>query len=227
MKKQIIFGLVLITTMSSLKLQAASLGGAKGMHEVISDYAKEIKKSVDPKGQIRFIGLEKRTVVFNTLTKELEVPASKNEALKNHILYRDNYNPERPLEILSKLVAAKKITAGKTDAESKSISASVDAMVSFMADSTLIGARKTSKFLGKTDYDQVASGIRKILDMPDQILLSDKADRELFTAVMEKTQDLALKSETYEEAFVRAIMDVKGVSKEQAIKIARRFTSCE
>jgi hypothetical protein len=226
MKTQIIFGLMIVTTLSSLNVQAAGLHGAKGAREVIADYAKEVKKYADPKANIRSLGPQQKTVIFDNLTKELEVPAAKKAALRDYLLY-SNFNAERPLEILSNLVAAKKLTEGKTDAESKSIAETVDATVNFMADSALLGAVSKSKFLSKTDTLQVIEAIKKFLDMPDQILTAEKKDRKLFTAVMKKTGELSTKSETYEEAFITAIMEVKDVSKEEAIKIARKFTSCE
>ena len=62
--------------------------------------------------------------------------------------------------------------------------------------------------------------------MPEKFMTFETKERDSYTKIILKADELSLKAETYEEAFVKAVMEVQGVSKEKAMEIIRKLKDC-
>ncbi len=233
MKKAIIFGMAaLATTMSLSVAQAAPGGGAKPVREALVEYTRQVKlaafgKAMTSKG----LDAQKLKVAQDKIIQELNLSSGKNNAL-SMALKADPAKSAQRLDNLATIVAAKKMAGeiSKQDsAEGQSIDAAAVASAKLMANSSLTGARKSAKDLNAAELSETSSALTKLESLPEAILTRfSKAERDSYTQIIERHDALieSAKKGTSEEAFVEAIMEVKGVDKAKAMEIVRKLKEC-
>lgn len=232
MKKAFIFGMAALVTTLSLSIAHAAPGGAKPVREALVEYTRQVKqaafgKSMTSKG----LDAQKLKVAQDNIINELNLSSGKNNAL-SMALKADPAKSAQRLDNLATIVAAKKMAGeiSKNDsAEGQSIDAAATASAKLMANSYLTGARKSAKDLNAAELSEATAALTKLESLPESILTRfSKAERDSYTQIIERHDTLieSGKKGTSEEAFVDAIMEVKGVDKAKAMEIVRKLKEC-
>lgn len=231
MKKAFVFGMAaLVTTMSMSFAHAAP--GAKPAREALLEYTKQVKeaafgKSMTSKG----LDSQKLKIAQDNIINELNLSSGKNNALSMS-LKSDPAKSSLRLDNLATVVAAKKMAveiSKKDAAEGQSIDAAATASAKLMANASLTGARKTAKELNTAELTETTAALSKLETLPESILTRfSKAERDSYTQILERHDSIVEsgKKGTSEEAFIEAIMEVKGVDKAKAMEIVRKLKEC-
>lgn len=232
MKKAFVFGMAALVTTMSLSLTVHAAPGAKPAREALVEYAKQVKAAAFGKGMTsKGLDAQKLKVAQDNIINELALPSGKNNAL-SMALKADPAKSAQRLDSLATIVAAKKMAAeiGKTDAsEGTSIDAAATASAKFMANSSLTGARKSAKDLSTAELTETTAALSKLETLPEAILTRfSKAERDSYTQIIERHDQIVEsgKRGTSEEAFVDAIMEVKGVDKAKAMEVVKKLKEC-
>lgn len=114
----------------------------------------------------------------------------------------------------------------KVDAESRYKAA--DALIKLLANSDKIGARTKSDLLSETEMKEVRENFGKVEELIERILEMDPKSRDSYTklleAIVEKLKD---NRNSFEDAVIKALMEMKGLTKEQALELLRKLKLCE
>lgn len=227
MKKQFIVGMMVVTSAISFNAHAAGLGGAKSVREVLTEYIKEIKKvAFEGKTTAAELNAQQSKKAQDKLMSELNLSVAEKSSIRLII----NASKDKKSEItnsLATVLAAKKMTDGKKDAESVSVAQAADAAVKLMSNAPLIGYKKDSSFLNTKDMADTTAALEKFVAMPDKYLTFEMKERDSYSKVILKLDEAVNKRpDTVEEAFVKAIMETQGVSKDKAMEIVRKLKDC-
>lgn len=216
---------MIITSALSFSAHAIESERARPVREILKDYVKDIREyaakavlaaNKAPSAQ--------KTKAEDILMKDLELRADQKTSIKTAIA--GSSDKKAMTNSLATILAAKKMAAGKSDAESSSISSAADASLKLMENKVLIGEKTTSTFLPPTELQDTSAALTKLVTMPEKFMTFETKERDSYTKIILKADELSLKAETYEEAFVKAVMEVQGVSKEKAMEIIRKLKDC-
>jgi len=236
MKKNFILGMLIMSSAISFSAYAGPMTGAKTPKEVVVDYMKkmdEFKSSVKS-GKLKASSLESAEALKqqDRLMDDLGLTRGEKASIKTYITSGKSTKVD-VLGTLNVLLAAKNNAALKTDAESISIKNSAEASVKLMANADLIGEKTTSKFLAAAEFKETTTALKKLTSMAEKPLAYEITERDAYTAAINRATELSSKSDTFEEAFVRGIMETAkdstgkvGVTKEKAMEIVRKLLKC-
>lgn len=236
MKKQLLVGMMIMTSAISFNTFAAGLNGAKAPKEMVMDYMKQVEeyKNSVKTGKVKASSLETAEALKqqDKTMDDLGLTRAEKASIKTFISSGKGQKID-VVSTLNVLLAAKNGTFNKTDAESASIRNSVDASVKLMANADLIGERKSSSFLAEADFKDTTAALKKLSSIAEKPLSYEMTERDSYTAAINKATELSGKTETFEEAFVKGIMETAkdtngktGVSKEKAMEIVRKLLKC-
>lgn len=229
MKKQLIIGMtVLIAGLSYQPVMAA--GAAKpSVREALVDYAAQVKKSAFGNSRSsKGLEAQKIQAAQEKIIAELKLSEGKSSSIA--MALTGSKSTQR-LDSLATIVAAKRLSAevSKGDAaEGRSIELAADAAAKIIANSALVGARTTAKDLSATEMKEVSTALEKLETLPEAILTRfEQRERDSYTEIVNK-YDLLLDSGKMgaEEAFVKAIMEVKSVDKAKALEVVKKLKDC-
>ncbi|HEY8271467.1 MAG TPA: hypothetical protein VIG33_11315 [Pseudobdellovibrionaceae bacterium] len=232
MKKKFIVGMMIVTSTLSFSAHAAGTAvEARPAREVLKTYVEDVKKWAAKKiGENRAslpvgekMKTEKAAEIF---MEELKVPAADKTSIKSAM--GKSKNKKAFNDSLATIMATRRMTEGKSDVESKSLEEASDALIGVLADAKDIGSTANSKFFNEktTDFADTTAALNKVVEMPDKFILFDTKTRDQFTKALVKTRELSYKSETYEEAFVKALMESQGIDRAKAMEIVRKLKDC-
>ena len=222
MKKAFVIGMVLTSTLAGQMTFAAGAVAAKPMslHEyVVKSKEFTFGKGVEVKN-LQGPALEQaKTKVVN----QLAVGGLKME-LSKYISGSDALAKSR-LENLVTFVATKRMIdtsiSKENPAKAAELNRSVDALVKFTTNVDLKAEKPTGDIL------LLQQALNKIEEKGSEIITEFNAqDRKSFTEIIEETNRLALSETSLEEAFVKSIMNKKGVDRAKAMEIAKKLKEC-
>lgn len=232
MKKAFVIGMAALVTTMSLSMAHAAPGSAKPLREALVEYTKQVKEAAFGKSQTSSgLSAQQIKIAQDKIINELSLTSGKNNALSMS-LKADPAKSSQRLDNLATVVAAKKMAAEiskKDSAEGQSIDAAATASAKLMANAYLTGARKSAKELNASELADASAALAKLETLPEAILTRfTKAERDSFTQIIERHDTIVEsgKKGTSEEAFVDAIMEVKGVDKAKALEIVRKLKEC-
>lgn len=221
MKKLIVTGMVLLST------SFASAAGkvAKSPRELLTDYTKIARDAMFGKGKTASsLDANALNGVKKKLVDELGMPELHTAMSGAAATARVDY--------LVSIVAAKKMAVelknnAATVEEGKSIESAAKASAKLIANSPLLGAKKSAD-LNSEQVTLVRDSIQKAESLATDILLKfSKAERDSYTKVLEKYDELnQTSSKSAEENFVAAIMEIKGVDRAKALEIVKKLKEC-
>lgn len=228
MKKGFVIGMIALASTLAFSSAHAAATAAKAPREALASYTKDMKDYFVKIGANKGINSQNRATIDKMLEQDLGISGVQKSNLMNSLSGSDAKMAAR-MDGLASIVAAKKLSVdlATTDkAEADSISAAALASVKMLANSNLVGATKETATLKGDNLILVREGIVKAESLAGDILVKfSKAERDSYTKVLEKYDELASKGSA-EEAFVQAIMDVKGVSREKALETVRKLKEC-
>lgn len=227
MKKQFIVGMMLMTTAVSFNVHAAGVKGTETARESIKRYVDNMKKFASevkaPSADLRSQQVAK---ALDTTVDQLNISGGEKASIKSLIANSKN-NQAALTGSLAAIIGAKSATAGKKgDAESTSIDKAADAALNLMSNAVLVGAKETSSSLSPKELAETRDALKKLISMPDKFITFETKERDSYTNIIMKADELSTKSETYEDAFVKAIMENQKVSKDKALEIVRKLKEC-
>lgn len=226
MKKKFIVGIMIASSALSFSAHAVETERARPVREVLKDYVKDIREYAAKTivSANKNTPLAQKIKAEDLLMKDLELRPDTIRSLKTSIA--GSRDKKAMTNSLVAILAAKKLTAGKSDAESTSINNAADASLKLMENGLLIGWKTTSTFLPPTELQDTNAALTKLVAMPEKFITFETKERDSYTKIILKADELSVKAETYEEAFVKAIMEVQVVSKEKALEIIRKLKDC-
>jgi hypothetical protein len=225
MKKKFIVGMMIVTGGISFNAQAAGLGGAKPVREILTDYVKDIQKyAADKVAVANKTQSGQKLKTDDILMDDLKLSSGDKTSIKAVIAGAKDKTAIT--KSLATILAAKNLAAGKSDAESGSINGAADASLKLMANAPLIGEKSSSTFLSAVELKDTSEALKKLVAMPEKFIAFETKERDSYTKIIEKSDEMSVKAETFEEAFVKAVMESQGVSKEKAMEIVRRLKDC-
>lgn len=234
MKKQLVMGmLTVVVTMSfaSHGLAAAPVMAKRTVIETLKDYTKETREALFGKGGTAK-GLDSKAFesAKSKLVEEVQVGGKVN-ALRTSLT---GEKAAARMDALTTVVAAKRMAdnISKVDpVEGKSISDSANAVAKFIANSNLTGTvgkqKMGTEILEAIEVKEVSEALLKVEELPTSIITDFKvAERDGYTKVLEKHDLLVESGMASEAAFVKSIMEVKGISKEKALELIKKLKEC-
>ncbi len=225
MKKQFIIGMVFITGGFSFSAHAGGLGGARSVREVLTDYVKDIQKyTAERISAADKNGSGQRLKADDILLANLKLSPGEKTSIKTVIA--SAHDKKAMTNSLATILAAKNMAAGKTDAESVSINNAADASLKLIANAPLIGERNSSTFLSVAELKDTREALTKLVAMPEKFIVFEAKERDSYTKAIVKSDEKSVGAESFEEAFVKAIMESQGVSKVKALEIVRKLKDC-
>jgi len=227
MKKQFIVGMMLVTTAMSFSAHAAGMKGTETTaRESIKRYVENMKKFASevkaPSAELRSQQVAK---ALDTTVDQLNISGGEKASIKSLISSSKN-NQDALTGSLAAIIGAKSATTGKSDAESTSINKAADASLKLMSNAVLIGAKETSSFLNTKELAETRDALKKLVAMPDKFITFETKERDSYANIIMKSDEMSAKSETFEEAFVKSIMETQKVSKDKALEIVRKLKEC-
>lgn len=226
MKKYLLSAILLTATI-------ATAAPVKSVKEILTEQTKIAREKMYGKGGTAK-GLNEASLkpAKDFIMKELKMTDSQS-AMKINMALSGEGSATR-MDSLVTVVAAKRLVSeiSKTNAdEAKAVDAAADATAKLIMNSALLGAKQESaiKDLNSAELKLVRESLTKMEEVaPNMIVSFNKTEREAFTKVLEKLDTLVDKApnKSYEENFVQAIMETKGVSKEKALEIAKKLKEC-
>ena len=225
MKKQFIVGMLVFTSVVSFNAQAASLGAGKSVREVLTEYVKDIQKYASEKvAAANKLQSGQKMKAHDILMSDLKLSAGEKTSIKSAIASAKD--KAAMTNSLATILAAKNMAAGKSDAESTSINIAADASLKLMANAPLIGEKSTSSFLNTAELKETRDALTKLVSMPEKFIAFETKERDSYSKTIVKSDEMSIKAETFEEAFVKSIMESQGVSKDKAMEIVRKLKDC-
>lgn len=240
MKKKLVIGMVALAAV--LSYSGAQAAGAKSLREVLVDYTRTVKdarfgKDIDAKN----IEAKRSKEVKEQLIKDLDLPAREAQDLSMSV-HADPAKVAQRLESLATIVAAKKLAEDpriktSSEVEAKSILDAATASEKVLKNSLLVGARKSSggprgkeALLSTTEMSETTLALNKLETLPESILTKfSKSERDSYSQIINRYDEIVQRPQevqSAEEAFVKAIMDVKKVDKEKALEIVKKLKEC-
>lgn len=228
MKKKFIVGMLIATSAMSFTAHAVELDakpGGKSVREALVDYVKDIEKyATDKVAVANKAQSSQKLKADDVLMTDLKLSAGDKTSIKTVIASAKD--KKAMTKSLATILAAKNMAAGKSDADSTSINSAADASLKLMANAPLIGEKTSSTFLNTAELKETSEALSKLVAMPEKFIAFETKERDSFSKVIVKSDELSVKAETFEEAFVKAIMESQGVSKEKAMEIVRKLKDC-
>lgn len=229
MNKKFIAGMLVVASLVSFNTHAAGMNGAKGPKEMVVDYMKKIEeyKNSVKSGKVKASSLETAEAIKQQekIMDDLGLSRAEKSSIKTYITSGKAQKVD-VISTLNVLLAAKNGTQSKADAESISIRDSAEASVKLLASADLIGERKSSSFLNDAEFKETTDALKKLVSIAERPLAFEKSERDAYTAATNKAVELSSKSETFEEAFVKGVMETSKVPKEKAMEIVRKLLKC-
>lgn len=237
MKKQMMVGMLVLSTVVSFSAHAGPTAGPRSVREVIQDYMQKMDEyrasfrsgKVKP-GALETVEARKRQ---DQTMDDLGLNRGEKASI-NNLITSGTAQKIDVVTSLDVLAAAKKGAQGKTDAESQSIVKYTDAAVKFMTNAELIGAKKSSDFLTESEFAEVSQAARRLVEMADRPTTYEKADLDSYANGLARANELAPRAGTFEEALVKGLMETgkdasgkTGVTKERALEIIRKINICK
>ena len=141
---------------------------------------------------------------------------------------------EGRLNNIASLVGARKVgqeLGKKSDAASQTEGASLvkasDALIKTMSNSIFKGTKKTSDRLTADEMADAGKALDKMESISDAIVRMERAERDMYAAVELKRDELLQSGKlSGEEALIEAVMAVKKIDKNEAMKIVRKLRDC-
>jgi len=230
MKMQLIVGMMILSTAISFNAHAA-VGAGKSVREVLVDYVKEVKKyAFEGKTSAADLNAQQSKKAQDKLMTDLKLSAAEKTSINSMIA--GSSDKTAATNSLATILAAKNMAAGKSDESSVAINNGADAALKMMSNADLIGAKKSSSTLSKEEFTDTTTAMKKAVAMPEKYLTFETKELASYTKVMNKANELSTKTETFEDAFVQAIIEVqsagkeKPITKEQAMEIVRKLKEC-
>lgn len=224
MNKQLIAGIMILTTSLSMSVQAAPTNkGGKSFKEALAEHVKTLKEYYTKGTTGANLTAAQKAQTQDILLGKLSLSAGDRSTLKG--LMNNGKDQAAVAASLGTILAVKEVTAGKTDPQAKAAIEASDAFLKLLSSRDLIGDKKTSTFLSKEELAAVSDSMLSLSTKPDTVLTTESGIKS-YSKILSKIQELSAKSETYEEAAVKAVMEVQGVSKEEAIKLIKKFKDC-
>lgn len=230
MKKQFIVGMMIVTSAFTMNAHAAGgtkeVGG-KTVRELFLDYVKQIKEyAFSGKSSAKDLNAQQAKAAQEKILKDMNASVQEKDSINLLI----TSSPDKKTEIidsLASIAAAKKMSAGKSDAESKSIAQAADAGMALYAISPLVGYTKKSAFLTEGEMTEVSAGLIKWASLPDKFISFSSKERDSHSSLALKLEKIVNeRPESVEEAFVKLIMKEYNLTKEQAIAKVKQLKDC-
>lgn len=238
MKKQMFAALA---TMMAFSAAHAAPSARAVSPEVLSkglnDYEAVVKKYVLGANKVDATGMapHAQKLVEEKIGSQLELRSDEIVNLRSVMASSDAKSAavvERRLDQLITLVAARKITKtmkdnGKTDENIESMFSASQAMTKTIMNSVFTRSKAKSATLKAEELADASLALDKLESLPSQVLKMEQGERDNYASVELKRSEL-LESGKFsgEEALVEAIMQVRKVDKDEAMKIVRRMKDC-
>lgn len=225
MKKQFILGIMIAGSVFAVNASAQQkAAGAKPYHEVFRDFTTEVKKvAYGGKTTAKDLSAQQSAKATDVLMNELKLSNAEKNTCKAVFGKASKADQVKIVDSLATILAAKNMTKDRNDAESVSIRNAADAALKLVSNAPLISARTSSKFLNEAEYKETSDALRTLLTTPDKFIAFGTKERDSFTRTITKADELSIKTETYEEAFVKAIMENQGLTKDKALEVVRKL----
>jgi hypothetical protein len=251
MKKTFILGMVVLA--ASMSFSTSHAAGVKSLREALVDYTRDVKdfaagkKSSGKEVSSKTLGESERMKI---LIEKLD-DVSREQAQKiSTSIGSDSAKKAERISTLASIVAGQELMKGyeKSISERKStelklepaeiasIKAATKASASLLANASLTGAfnsvggsRGHASVINNAEMAEATAALHKLEKMPEIIITKfSTAERDSYTQIINRhdqlTQDPSMRSS--EEAFVKAIMDVKKVDKDKAMEIVKKLKEC-
>ncbi len=234
-KKAFVIGMVLVSMSAAQVSFAAAANGAKAPRQMMETYVKQSREALFGKtGSAKNASEATLDTAKKALIRELDVPGLKGtRAMRSMMTSLSGEAGRARMEALVTIVAVKKMKQSleATDpAEAKSIDDAANAAAKLLANAYLLGAKTDIVSLKGEELAIVKDSLTKLEKMPADIILQfEKAERDSFTVVIEKFNELVESSngsKSYEELFVDAIMAAKGKTRAEALETAKKLKEC-
>ena len=231
MKAKFLFGMVaLAATMAFSTAHAVvdDVAKAKTSKQMLIEYTAEVKKaefgaSMTAKGLDEAkLGSAKASMIDSLQLEAQE--ASKLSISLGH-------NPQR-IELLATVAAAKKWAgqvSQKDPVEGKSLNDAATAAAKLLANASLTGSFEDSQELNPKELADTTAALTRTEALIEALLTHfNQAERNSWTQVLERQSAIidARPGKPSEDAFVEAIMSVKGVDKATAMDLVRKIKEC-
>lgn len=218
MKKALMIGMVALT--ATMSFSSAYAAGARTVKEQLVEYIEKARNGVyggvKTAAQLKAAQLEP---VIENLLNQLEIPGIA-------VQIRPTLSGKEGLARIDSLVviiAAKKLSVELEKAnnpEAKSIAAAAESGAKVLANAALVGTTKDAPA-------EVTAALKKMEDLTERMVTSfSKEERKSYSEIIEKYNELAATSKSPEEAFVQAIMKVKGIDRNAAMEIVKKLKEC-
>ncbi|MGZ3742437.1 MAG: hypothetical protein ACXWRE_01395 [Pseudobdellovibrionaceae bacterium] len=223
MCKKFVSGMMVALTVMSFNAHAAVEKEAKArpMSEVIKEYVDKVKAAAKTTAAdaSKQPGAAKQ-MDHDVLLSQLGLSARDKTSIRNYF----NNKKGEIADALAAAVAAKQMTTGKdvTPEAAASLNTASDAYVSLLRVADLIGSNANSTFLKPAETQDASAALTKLVHGPKQFLSFEAKQRDSFSKVITKTVELTDKGERIEDALVKAIMEVQGISKEAAMELVKK-----
>lgn len=230
MKKVIVTGVLILT--GSFAIAAGGAKVARPSAEArLESYTDTVRITL-LKGK-SFESLDKGTqdAIIDRIVFELKMPQLSGKVGE---ILKETRDPNLIDGVLS-IAAAKQFAAAQKDsAVRESIDAAANETAQLVVNSNLIELNKPSRSLTESQVSTVFGAIKKTLSLRESILTKfSKAERDSYTAVIKRFNEKlnpsaggAISRTSPAEHFIAAIMEVKNVSRDEALKIAEKLKDC-
>ncbi|MCX7977377.1 MAG: hypothetical protein N2578_00065 [Bdellovibrionaceae bacterium] len=224
MNKKILIGMILTTSMS---LPAFAAGSAAIRAKYTEYLDKSVKPAIFGKADAKGLAGVAKSIANDKLFQRLNLDGT-TKANLNQALTGKSSIVETRLENLTALAAAREFAKSLNDAsEAQSITNAADALTRTIANSILTGAVKDSKILKADELADATAALMKLETLGESVIKMDRSERDSYAAVeMKRDEILATGKKSAEEALVEAIMEVKKVNKDEAMKMVRKLKDC-
>lgn len=237
MKKQMFLGLAAV-------MAAASVQAAPGVRAVspktlvdgLNSYEQVVKKYVlDGKTNATGLAPQAQKLVDEKISKQLELRADEAVALRNVMASNDAKSAaavEVRLNQLVTFIAAKKIgqtlkEKGQADENVESLLNATNAMTKTLINSQFTRSKPNSATLKAEELADASLALEHLEAISADVLKMGKEERDNYAAMELKRSELLETGKfSGEEALIEAIMQTRKVSKDEAMKIARRMKDC-
>lgn len=236
MKKTVLIGLTLVTFSMGAFAASTNLSSVQIRSKLTEYLDKDVKPAIFGKGISSSKGLaaQAHKLATDKILTELSSDAATRNALRGSLVMQGKVTAdvvEARLNSIASLIGAKKVATeliknGNNIEEAKSIDSSVTALTKLLASTDLVSATTKYTTLQSNEVSDAIAAVRKMETLGEAVVKMDKADRDMYTKVAEKTVEKAQNGKNLEEALVEAIMDVKSIDKTKALEIARKLKDC-
>lgn len=222
MKKAFVIGMVLVSAVTAQSAFAAGTA-AKPVMERLKDYNAESRKHTFGTMSAKELKGAQIETAKQKVIKQLAVGGLKMSLASS--LSGDPAMVKGRLDTLVTMVAAKRMSAdlkSENPKEAQSIDASINAQVELISNAMLISEKPTG------DLVVANQALTKLTQIGGDIITGfDVQSRDSYTRVIKKTNELALRETSLEEAMIKAVMAEKtNGDRAKAIELIKKLKEC-